>query len=89
MKKSQFTDEQIVKIVRESEVPGAEIPEVARKHGVSAQTLYRWRARFSDQTGKLALRLKHLERENARLKKLLAERDLELDAVREVLAKKV
>jgi len=86
MKKSRFSDEQIVTIVRESEVHG--VPATARKYKVSEQTIYQWRKRYGGlETSQLA-ELKRLQQENNRLKKLVAERDLEIEVMKEINAKK-
>lgn len=89
MKRKNFTPEQIVALIREAETGKTTVPELCRKRGISDATFYRWRNRFQGMTVPEAKRLKQLETENARLKKLLAERDLEVDALKAVLEKKV
>ena len=88
MRKSRFSQEQIVAIVRESETSGLTVDQVAKKHGVGAVTLFRWRRKFSGLEPNQAGELSRLERENARLKKLVAERDLEIEILKEINAKK-
>ena len=87
MKRARFTEEQIISIVREHEA-GAKAADLARKHGVSEATLYNWKAKFCGMDVSEAKRLKQLEDENARLKKLLAEQMLDVAAMRELLSKK-
>jgi len=86
MKKSRFSDEQIVKILRE--VDKSTVADVAKKHGVSEQTIYVWKRRFGGLEVADTKRLRALEAENNRLKKLLAERYLEVEIMKEVAAKK-
>jgi putative transposase len=86
MKKTRFSEEQMVKILREADQ--GTVVEVAKKHGISDQTIYLWRKRFGKLEPVDVKRLRQLEQENAKLKKLLAERDLEIDVMREVAAKK-
>lgn len=88
MKAKRFTAEQIITILREAESSEQSIGEVCRKHGITDVTFYRWRKRYQGMSQPEAKRLRDLTTENARLKKLLAERDLELDALKELVAKK-
>ena len=77
MKKTRFSEEQMVTILREADQRA--VPEVAKKHGVSAQTIYAWRKHFGTLEPADVKRLRQLEHENGRLKKMVADRDLELD----------
>jgi putative transposase len=86
MKKGRYSDEQIVRILREADK--APIAEVAKRHGVSEQSIYSWRKRFGEMNADDVKNMKVLEQENARLKKLLAERDLEIEVMKEITRKK-
>jgi putative transposase len=86
MKKSRYSEEQIVRILREADK--SSVPEVAKRHGVSEQSIYGWRKRYGTMSGDEVKHLKQLEQENARLKKLLAERDLAIEVMKEITAKK-
>ena len=87
MKQKRFTEEQIIAVLREHEA-GAKASDLARKHGISEATLYNWKAKYGGMEVSDAKRLKALEEENARLKKLLADQMLEASALRELLSKK-
>jgi len=87
MKRSRFTEEQIIGVLGEHEA-GAKTAEVARKHGVLEATLYNWKAKHGGMEVSEAKRLKQLEDENAKLKKLLAEAMLGASALRELPSKK-
>lgn len=86
MRKSKFSDEQIVGIVRESHEHGVE--PTAKKHKVSQHSIYIWRRKFGTMDAPQVSELKRILQENARLKKLVAERDLEIEIMKEVAAKK-
>jgi transposase-like protein len=86
MKKNRFTEEQMVAILREAD--RASVPEVARKYKISEQTVYVWRRKFGALEPADVKRLRSLETENAKLKKLLAERDLEIDTMKEINRRK-
>lgn len=87
MKRSRFSEGQIIGVLKEHEV-GASAADLARKHGVSQATLYNWKAKYGGMDVSEAKRLKALEDENAKLKKLLAESMLDAAALRELLSKK-
>jgi putative transposase len=87
MKKQRFTEEQIIAVLKEQEA-GAKAADLSRKHGISEATFYNWKAKYSGMEVSEAKRLKALEEENAKLKKLLAEQMLDTAALRELLSKK-
>jgi len=86
MKKSRYSEEQIVRILREADRDA--VVDVAKRHGVSEASIYAWRKRFGEMVSNDVKRLKGLEAENTRLKKLVAERDLEIEVMKEIAAKK-
>ena len=86
MRRSRFSEEQIVGILKEHEA-GAELAPLCRRHGVSQQTFYRWKRVYGGLEVSQARRLKALEEENARLKRLVAEQALDLQALKELLRK--
>jgi len=86
MKKTRFTEEQMVTILREADEKS--VPEVAKKHGVSAQTIYGWRKHYGTLEPADVKRLRQLEQENGRLKKLVADLTLDIDILKEVNRKK-
>ena len=87
MKRIRFTEERIITVLSEHEA-GAKAGDLARKHGISEATLYNWKAKYGGMEASDAKRLKALEDENAKLKRLLADQMLEASALRELLSKK-
>ena len=87
MKTSRYTDSQIIAILKQAEA-GSPIPELCREHGVSTASFYKWRAKFGGMDASLMARMKELEEENKRLKKMYAEERLKAEIVAEALAKK-
>jgi putative transposase len=87
MRASRFSEEQIVHLLHQAERGEQSIGVLCREHGISAQTCYRWRQQFGGMTVSDPQRLRELAKENARLQRLLAERDLEVDALKVLLAK--
>jgi putative transposase len=86
--KKRFTEEQIVAVLREGQSGEKTVEQVCRAHGISQPTYYVWKRKYGSMSEPDVKRLRELEKENARLKRLLAERDLEIDVVREFLQKK-
>jgi len=87
MKGKRYSEEQIIRILREAET-GKSVAEVCREHGVSEYSFYRWRKKFGGMDVSEARRLKELEAENARLKRIVAQQALDNDAMKELLRKK-
>lgn len=87
MKKSKFTDSQILSILKQVE-GGSRVPEVCREHVISSATFYKWRAKYGGMDVSMMSRLKELEAENSRLKKMYAEERLKAEILKEVLEKK-
>ena len=87
MKRSRFTEEQIIGILREQEA-GMKVSDLCRKHGISEPTFYAWKSKFGGMSVPEARRLKQLEEENARLKKLLAEAMLDNAVLKDITARK-
>jgi putative transposase len=87
MKTSKFTDSQIMAILKQAEA-GTPVSELCREHGMSSATFYKWRAKFGGMDASLMARLKELEAENARLKKMYAEERLKAEIIQEAMAKK-
>jgi putative transposase len=88
MRRSKFSEEQIIRILRDAEASGLKAASASRKHGISEQTFYRWKQKYGGMEVSDARRLKELELENARLKRLVAERDLAIEVMKEIAAKK-
>ena len=87
MKKSKFTESQIMAILKQNEA-GIKVPDLCREHGISSATFYKWRSKFGGMDASMISRLKELEAENARLKKMYAEAKMDSELLKEVLQKK-
>ena len=84
MKKKRYSEEQIISILKEHEA-GASVPELSRRHAVAENTIYRWKSKFGGMEVSEAKRLRELEAENNRLKRLLAEAELDKSALKELV----
>ncbi len=87
MKKSRYSDSQIISILKQAEA-GTPVPELCREHGMSSASFYKWRAKYGGMDVSLMGRMKELEAENARLKKMYADVQLQNDVIKEAMAKK-
>lgn len=87
MKKSKYSDSQIMAILKQAEA-GSPVPELRREHGMSSATFYKWRSRFGGMDASMMSRLKELEDENRRLKKMYAEERLKAEIIQEAMAKR-
>ncbi len=87
MKRKRFSDEQIIKVLKEAEA-GTKPADLCRRHGISEATYYNWKAKYSGMTASDARRLRELEQENNKLKRLLADAELEKSALKDLLGRK-
>ena len=87
MKTSRFSDSQIMQILKQAEA-GSPVPDLCREYGMSSATFYKWRARFGGMDVSMISRLKELEDENRRLKKMYADVQLQADVLKEAMSKK-
>lgn len=87
MKQKRFSEEQIVGILKEAEASQGTIGDLCRKHGISEFTFYRWRRKYGGLSISEARRLRELEKENTRLKTIVANRDLEIEAMKDLIRK--
>lgn len=87
MKTSRFTESQIIQILKQAEA-GSPVPELCREHGMSNATFYKWRAKYGGMDASMMARMKELEEENRRLKKMYAEERLKAEIIQEAMLKK-
>lgn len=87
MKKSRYTDSQIIAILKQAE-GGTPVAELCREHGMSSASFYKWRAKYGGMDASLMARMRELEAENTRLKKMYADVQLQNDVIKEAMAKK-
>ena len=87
MKKSRFTDSQIIAVLKQAEA-GTPVPELCRAHGISSATFYKWRSKFGGMGVSMVARMKELEDENRRLKKMYADAQLSAELLKEAMSKK-
>ena len=87
MKNSRYSDSQIILILKQAEA-GTPVPELCREHGMSSASFYKWRSKYGGMDASLMTRMKELEAENARLKKMYAEVQIQKDVLKEAMARK-
>lgn len=87
MTKNKFTAEQVIRILQEAESGRSTVTDICRDKGITKNTFYAWKKKYSGMDAQESRRLRELERENSRLKRLLAERDLEVDVLKELASK--
>ena len=87
LKKSRFTDSQIIALLKQAQA-GTPVSELCREHGISSATFYKWRSKYGGMEASMVSRMKELEEENRRLKKMYAEAQMSADIMKEALSKK-